>query len=235
MLDFFMPLDRELIVHHAFCQLNEGGLESLTLRRLAHRLGVQAPALYWHFKSKQALLDEMATQLLRETIQGRPRPEDATSWRDWTFALAQELRRVLLRYRDGARIFGGTYLTDASLYASMDASLRLLVNAGFSLQSAVVAMATLSGYTVGFVIEEQSVHLPPEEPTQLAREKPRKRPSLDPRYTLAARGERIDKEAYPLAYAAGAKLFGDPDSGFLAGLELIVNGMSAWLQQNAAV
>jgi hypothetical protein len=52
----------------------------------------------------------------------------------------------------------------------MDASLRLLVNAGFSLQSAVVAMATLSGYTVGFVIEEQSVHLPPEEPTQLAGE-----------------------------------------------------------------
>ena len=45
--------------------LDEAGMDGLTVRALASRLGVQAPALYWHVPSKQALLDEMATQIWR--------------------------------------------------------------------------------------------------------------------------------------------------------------------------
>ena len=63
-----MPLDRQLILHHAFDVLNKGGLEGLTLRKLAAQLDVQAPAIYWHFKNKQELLDEMGTQGLREAL-----------------------------------------------------------------------------------------------------------------------------------------------------------------------
>jgi AcrR family transcriptional regulator len=48
-----VPLDRKIILAHAFAILNDMGLEGLTLRRLAARLGVQAPAIYWHFKNKQ--------------------------------------------------------------------------------------------------------------------------------------------------------------------------------------
>jgi TetR/AcrR family transcriptional regulator, tetracycline repressor protein len=41
--------------------LEESGLDGLNMRNLAGRLGVKAPALYWHFASKQDLVDEMAS------------------------------------------------------------------------------------------------------------------------------------------------------------------------------
>jgi len=50
-------LERDLVVNTALKLLDEVGLDGLTLRKLAAELGVQAPALYWHFKNKQALLD----------------------------------------------------------------------------------------------------------------------------------------------------------------------------------
>lgn len=41
------------------------GIEGVTLRKLVKRLNVYAPALYWHFKNKGALANEMAEAILR--------------------------------------------------------------------------------------------------------------------------------------------------------------------------
>ena len=219
-----MPLDRQIILHHAFCQLNEAGPESLTLRRLAARLGVQAPALYWHFKNKQELLDEMATQVFREAVRKGLAIDPDQRWQDWAIGYGDGLRRTLLRYREGARVFSGTYLTDASLYASMDASLRKLTSAGFSLRDASTGLATLYAYTIGFVIEEQAVHLEPNvQGNDLS----------DSKYNLERRGERIDQDRYPLAHAAGPELFLDHNARFRAGLSMIVNGMTAMLSSSS--
>ena len=49
--------------------LDKGGLDGLTLRKLAAELRVQASALYCHFNNKQELLDEMATCVLTEAIE----------------------------------------------------------------------------------------------------------------------------------------------------------------------
>ena len=54
------PLDRRQVAAAGLKLLNEAGLHGLTLRAIAKELDVKAPALYWHFKDKQALLDEMA-------------------------------------------------------------------------------------------------------------------------------------------------------------------------------
>ncbi|MFF5945755.1 TetR family transcriptional regulator, partial [Streptomyces althioticus] len=59
------PLDRARVADTALRLLNEVGLDGLTLRAIAKELDVKAPALYWHFRDKQALLDEMATQMFR--------------------------------------------------------------------------------------------------------------------------------------------------------------------------
>ncbi|MGA2649435.1 MAG: TetR/AcrR family transcriptional regulator C-terminal domain-containing protein [Terracidiphilus sp.] len=208
-----MPLDRTIILGQAFAILNEMGLEGLTLRRLATRLGVQAPAIYWHFKSKQDLLDEMATQVFREALQEAPVYDAAQTWQDWALSYCVGLRGTLLRYREGAKMFSGTYLTDATLYAPMDASLRKLTNAGFSLHQSVVGMGVLYSYVVGFVIEEQAVQPAPGE--------------SNPKYDLSHRDRRIDKEKYPLAHAAGTVMFADQNTRFLEGVHLIVHGMSA--------
>jgi len=47
-------------------RLNEVGLKRLILRLLGRELKVQAARLYWHFKSKEELIDEMATILLAQ-------------------------------------------------------------------------------------------------------------------------------------------------------------------------
>ena len=213
MLHFFVSLDRPIILGRAFAILNEMGLEGLTLRRLATRLGVQAPAIYWHFKSKQALLDEMATQVFREALQEAPVFDAAQTWAEWALSYCVGLRGTLLRYREGAKMFSGTYLTDATLYAPMDASLRKLTSAGFTLRQSVVNMGVLYAYVVGFVIEEQAVQPALGEP--------------DAKYDLAHRDERIDKEKYPLAHAAGSVMFADQNTRFLEGVHLIIQGMSA--------
>lgn len=219
MLHFFVPLDRSIILTQAFAILNEMGLEGLTLRRLATRLGVQAPAIYWHFKNKQDLLDEMATQVFREALQQAPVFDAAQTWAEWSFSYCVGLRNTLLRYREGAKMFSGTYLTDATLYAPMDASLRKLTGSGFSLRQSVINMGVLYAYVVGFVIEEQAVKPAPGE--------------SNPKYDLSHRDQRIDKEKYPLAHAAGSVMFADQDTRFLEGVHLIIRGMSASVSMSA--
>jgi AcrR family transcriptional regulator len=221
MLEFFMPLDRAAILSHAFAILNEMGLEGLTLRRLAARLGVQAPAIYWHFKNKQALLDEMATQVFREALNEAPVFDAEQTWTDWAKSYCVGLRRILLRYREGAKMFSGTYLTDATLYAPMDASLRKLTSAGFTLHQSVVGMGVLYSYVVGFVIEEQAVQPAPGE--------------SNPKYDLSHRDQRIDKDKYPLAHAAGSIMFADQNTRFLEGVQLIIQGMAASLPLSTLV
>jgi TetR/AcrR family transcriptional regulator, tetracycline repressor protein len=210
-----VPLDRKIILSQAFSLLNELGLEGLTLRRLAARLGIQAPAIYWHFKNKQELLDEMATHVLREVVENGLGLEPERDWEEWAIAYSESLRRTLLQYRDGAKMFSGTYLTDAGLFAGMEMSLRKLSGSGFKLRQAVISLGALYAYTVGFVIEEQAQRPIAGKP--------------DPRYDLERRDERIDKEKYPLAHAAGREMFQEPDARFLGGVRLIVAGMSASL------
>ncbi len=215
MLHFFMPLDRYVILNQAFSILNESGLESLTLRRLAARLGVKAPAIYWHFKNKQELLDEMGTQVLREALDKAPTFDAAQSWQDWALNYCLGLRRTLLGYREGARMFSGRYLTDAALFAPMEASLHKLTSAGFSLRQSELGLSVLYCYVVGFVIEEQARNLAPGVP--------------DPRYDPARRASRVDRQKYPLVHESGQKLFADHDTRFLEGVSLVIVGLTSLL------
>jgi TetR/AcrR family tetracycline transcriptional repressor len=215
-----MALDRQLILHQAFVVLNEAGLEGLTLRRLAARLHVQAPAIYWHFKDKRDLLDEMATQVLRESMDERAALESLPTWQEWATACHERLRKTLLRYRDGAKMFSGTYLTDSELFAPMEANLRRLTQEGFTLRQAVIGLVVLYSYTIGFVIEEQATQFAPGVP--------------NPQYDLAARERRVNKELYPLAAAAGAEMFAHHEARFAEGLAVVVNGLAAKLVRAGA-
>ncbi|PZR71867.1 MAG: TetR family transcriptional regulator, partial [Stutzerimonas stutzeri] len=58
------PLKQEHIIEAAFRLLDESGIEGVSLRKLACNLGIRAPSLYWHFKSKQALIDAMADAMI---------------------------------------------------------------------------------------------------------------------------------------------------------------------------
>ncbi|WP_253822636.1 TetR family transcriptional regulator, partial [Salmonella enterica] len=60
-------LQPNTVIRAALDLLNEVGVDGLTTRKLAERLGVQQPALYWHFRNKRALLDALAEATLADT------------------------------------------------------------------------------------------------------------------------------------------------------------------------
>lgn len=149
-----MKLDRTEIVASALDLLNEAGLEGLSTRALAARVGVQQPALYWHFRSKRALIDAMNAEILRSSHLYRiARPGDG--WRSFLVATSLSFRSALLSFRDGARVHAGSH-AEASDMAAAEAQLRFLINEGFDRRSALRVLVTLSRFTVGFVLEEQA-------------------------------------------------------------------------------
>ncbi|MFE2726355.1 TetR/AcrR family transcriptional regulator C-terminal domain-containing protein [Kitasatospora sp. NPDC059327] len=200
-------LDRAQVVDTALRLLDETGLDGLTLRRIATELDVKAPALYWHFANKQALLDEMATEMLRRMSAGAAVPD---SWQEALTGTCRALRAALLGYRDGAKVFSGTRLTDYGHIEGQNAVLAVFVRAGFELADAVQAFTTAYAYTIGFVIEEQAVHPVPGE----------RAPGYDP----AERAAAIDP-AHGLAAAAGLDFFGGFEQRFERGLAVVVAGV----------
>ncbi|WP_369216769.1 TetR/AcrR family transcriptional regulator C-terminal domain-containing protein [Streptomyces flavofungini] len=210
-------LDRKTVARTALDLLNQTGLEGLTLRAIAKELDVKAPALYWHFKDKQALLDEMATEMMRRMSAEFLAAPDA----DWRTALTTSMRGMrehLLRYRDGAKVFSGTRYTDLSYAAPMEAHLRTLTSAGFTPGAAARAWSTVYSFTIGHVIEEQASGPAPD--------------TGEGGYDLAARAERLAD--YPLAAAAGEEIFRAHDRGFEAGLAAVVAGIGATLAARRA-
>lgn len=202
------PLDRRRVADTALKLLNEVGLDGLTLRAIAKELDVKAPALYWHFKDKQALLDEMATEMYRRMVAGTPLdPED--TWRERLLKTNRGLRAALLGYRDGAKVFSGTRFTGLVHVEQMEETLRLFTAAGFTLTQAVRATSTSYLYTLGFVTEEQGVEPLPGER--------REGFDVEERARLMA--------AYPLSAAAGAEIFQDYDTHFDEGLALVLDGI----------
>ncbi len=126
-----MKVNPEIIVRSALTLLNEIGLEQLTLRRLAAELNIQAPTLYWHFKSKEDLIDAMATLILAEGASKLIPAKKSADWTIWVSTFGRGLRNLLLKYRDGARVAAGSRLRDTRYMEVTEAIGNRLLNAGF--------------------------------------------------------------------------------------------------------
>jgi len=207
-----MKVNREIIVEAGLQLLNEVGLEQLTLRRLAKDLKIQAPTLYWHFKSKQELTDAMATLVLAKGAPDLVPSKNATDWKTWVNAFGMGLRQTLLKYRDGARVVAGSRLTDTVFMETTERIASLLVKAGFSVRQAVVLLSTVYTFTVSFVIEEQAVF-----PVEGKR---------SPAYDLQKRNAKLDPRKFPLLRKSGAILFDRFEKRYKDSLGLIVGGAS---------
>jgi TetR/AcrR family transcriptional regulator, tetracycline repressor protein len=158
----------------------------------------------------------MATQVLLECATEASTPLPKT-WRALARGFAHHLRATLLKYRDGARMVAGTRLRDAAMYASTEAALRVFVDAGATPDAAAVCLKTINDYVIGFTIEQQAVISP--------------RGERNPEYDLRKREASIDPSLYPLSRSIGGALFGDFDSTFERGLDLIVSGFEAKLAE----
>src|SRR5579875_3916739 len=123
----------EVVVRAALEVLDRTGLDDLSVRLVADRLGVRAPALYWHFRNKRALMDEMAEAMLADRATELGLPAEHELWWEWLARSARWLRRALLARRDGARVFAGAPLPSLPTFLGvMDLTLGVLRRAGFS-------------------------------------------------------------------------------------------------------
>ncbi|OEY99375.1 TetR family transcriptional regulator [Stenotrophomonas sp. BIIR7] len=128
-------------------------MEGVTLRKVACTLGIRAPSLYWHFKSKQALVDAMADAMIVDVARNIP---EGQPWRQTLLQIAREFRTAFKARRDGARVYAGTFLATENVLRVGETSIAALVGAGASVRLAATAPMDLVYYTMGFVIEEQS-------------------------------------------------------------------------------
>lgn len=149
------PLTQDHIIQAAFRLLDEAGMEGVSLRKLACNLGIRAPSLYWHFKSKQALIDALADALIAGVARDIPQGQD---WRSTMHQIANEFRTAFKAHRDGARVFAGTFLATENMLRVGDATIAALLQAGASVAFAASSALDSIYYVMGFVIEEQSHH-----------------------------------------------------------------------------
>ncbi|MCO6007253.1 TetR/AcrR family transcriptional regulator C-terminal domain-containing protein [Actinoallomurus purpureus] len=204
-----MALERETVLRTALRLLDEVGLDGLSLRRLAKELGVQAPALYWHFKNKRDLLDHLTLFARDEAGITIEPPAAGQSWDEWLAEGMRIQRRGLLAHRDGARLAAGNRPTPES-WPRLERVLSALVDAGFSPEDAVRAVIVLGHYVVGFVLDEQN---------DAEREDDA--------------GVEFDVEKFPIITAAGAAAL-DRDALFEYGLQRMLDGMRAQVAARAS-
>jgi TetR/AcrR family tetracycline transcriptional repressor len=147
-------IDRASIVSAAIDVLDEGGLDQLSLRTIAARVGVREPALYHHVGSKAALLSAVVDEVLaRNHTERTPNPGEA--WDAFLTRNARSLRRAMLSVRDGARLIssaGGRVPNPQNAIAQIE----VLERAGFALRDAIEALIAVSRYAIGSAVEEQA-------------------------------------------------------------------------------
>lgn len=205
-----MKVNRDMVTGAGLKLLNEIGLEQLTLRRLGLELDVQAAAIYWHFKSKGELLDEMATRVLTEGAPDLLPRRKSSDWQAWASTYGMGLRKTLMAYRDGARMVSGTRLTTTAPLHATETIGAQLVASGFSLRAAVVLLSTIYNYTLSFAMEEQARYPTPGE--------------RSPLYSLEARNSRLDPTIFRYHRQTTSILFDGYDRRYKEGLRLIVKG-----------
>ncbi len=146
-------LDRKQLVTAAFDLMQEVGLDALSMRALAARIGVQAPALYWHVSDKAELLGLMAADIHAQT---RAAVADAADWRDWLRAFGHSFRRQLLQRRDAAKLcsIAKPDMTRTE-EAAQEISAPLMVR-GLSQHDALSFQASVIALTLGWSVYQNS-------------------------------------------------------------------------------
>ncbi|MEX0756437.1 MAG: TetR/AcrR family transcriptional regulator C-terminal domain-containing protein, partial [Acidimicrobiia bacterium] len=150
------PLSRERILRAAIAIADEGGLESLTMRRLGGRLGVEAMSLYKHVADKEDVLHGIVDLAFGEI----ELPPAGGDWRTAMRQRALSARRVLTSHPWAIGMMESTSTMGPATLRYVDAVIGSLRVGGFSLQMTAHAFMLLDSYIYGFVVQETSYTAP---------------------------------------------------------------------------
>jgi TetR/AcrR family tetracycline transcriptional repressor len=143
-------LDQAQVVRAALDLLDEVGLDELTMRRLAERLGIKAASLYRHVRDKDELL-----ALLGDEISGEiPFARASGTWREQLTEMAWNVRRALLAHRDAARVLANTPPVGPRRLRHVEEVLRVLRASGLRDRDAARAGYHLNNFVTEFAADE---------------------------------------------------------------------------------
>lgn len=138
-------LTQDLIVSEALKLLQEDGLENVTFRKLAKRLGVKGPSLYWHIDDKAFLLGRMTRSIMTECLS---KIGPAETWQEWLYSFGLQLWHAQLTIRDCNALllqakWEREWLADLSTFLTSHLSdLGLPAEKAMVMQSGVQAIVT---------------------------------------------------------------------------------------------
>jgi len=204
-------LTHEKVLSEAPLLVDEEGLETLSMRRLAERLGVKAMSLYNHVANKEAVIDGVVERVVAEMGS----PDQTLPWRQAMQLRADNARRVLLAHPWATLPLVSRVNAGPVMLHYVDDTLGRLVKAGFSLSQADYAWNAMDSYIYGFTLQELNFPFEAEEYAEVAKS-----------YVAM-----IPPEEYPNLNALtheGIAKPSPPDSGF----QLQVQHGAGWVRRN---
>jgi TetR/AcrR family tetracycline transcriptional repressor len=149
-------LDRATIVQTALRLLDEVGIDGLSTRRLASELGIKSASLYWHFKDKNELLNEMSGVMFEECLQKPNISDPGFDAFEWLAEGARGIRRTALSRRDGAQVMARPRPRAPNAKVSFEENVKTVMRSGLADIEARLSMQTLRRYAIGAAMQEQS-------------------------------------------------------------------------------
>jgi AcrR family transcriptional regulator len=140
------PLTKERILRTAVAMADEGGAESLSMRKIAQELGVVPMALYKHVANKDEMLDGMVDVVVGEID---PPIEGA----DWKTAMRERIlsaRRALLRHPWASQVIESRAEPTPTIIGYMDSMMGIFISGGFSVDLMHHAMHVMGSRILGF-------------------------------------------------------------------------------------
>jgi len=147
-------LSRERVLAAAVALADEGGVEELSMRRLAKKLGVEAMSLYNHIANKDQLLDGMVDFVFSEI---EP-PSARADWRQEMRKTAASTRDALNRHRWAVGLLDARPNPGEANVRLYEAALACLREAGFSAEMAIRAQSIKDAYIYGFALQDATRH-----------------------------------------------------------------------------
>ncbi len=149
-----LPLSRERALSAAVALADREGLGSLTMRKLAEELGVEAMSLYHHVANKDEILDGMVDRVFAEI----DLPRLDVAWKTAMRERGNSVRAALNRHPWAITIMESRTSPGPATLRHHDAVIGCCRAAGFSLPMTAHAFSMMDSYIYGFVMQE--VNLP---------------------------------------------------------------------------
>ena len=148
-----IPLSKERVLDAAVVVADEGGIESLTMRRLAGELGVEAMSLYYHVANKEAVLDGLVDAVFGEIEQALGGFDVPANGADWKTSLRNRIlaaRDVMLLHPWAPGVIETRSNMSLILMRYFDTLLGIMREGGFSNDLGHHAMHALGSRALGF-------------------------------------------------------------------------------------